>query len=63
MGLFFIYSRPFKTKVQILQQINVKNGPTSIRCRDSNSPPFDHQSPHITTRLQKAFRGSNFQHS
>ena len=29
-------------------QTNVKNFPTSIHCRDSNSRPIDHQSPHVT---------------
>ena len=40
-GLFFIYFRPFKHKLQILQQINVKN---------VHSQPLEYESPHITTR-------------
>ena len=46
----FIYFQSFQTTVQILQHINVKNDPSSIMCRDSNSQPLDHESPTITTR-------------
>ena len=40
----------FQTTLQILQQINVKKCPSSIRCWDSNSRPLEHESPPITTR-------------
>ena len=33
---------------QFLQQINVKKCPSSIWCRDSNSQPFDYESPPLT---------------
>ena len=49
-GLFFIYFRLFKHALQFLQQINVNKCPSSIRCRDSNSQPLEHESPPITTR-------------
>ena len=50
-SLFYIYFRLFKhTSLQFLQQINVKNVMSiSIRCRDSNSRPLEHESPPITT--------------
>ena len=48
--LFFIYFRLFKHTLQFLQQINVKKCPSSIRFRDSNSQPMEHESPPITTR-------------
>ena len=47
-SLSFIFGL-FKHIIQILQQINVKKCPYSIRCRDSNSQPFDYESP-LTTR-------------
>ena len=40
----------FSNNCKILQQIKAKNNPSSIRRRDSNSWPFDCQSPAITTR-------------
>ena len=40
----------FQTTLQILQQINVKKCPSSIRCWDSNSRPLEHEFPPITTR-------------
>ena len=40
----------FKQTIQLLQQINVKKCPSSIRCWDSNSPPLEHKSHPITTR-------------
>ena len=44
----FVFRSVFGTTVQILQQINVKNDPSSIRCRDSNSRPLNLESPPIT---------------
>ena len=49
-GLFFISFRIFTHTLQFLQQINVKNCPSNIWCRDSNSRPLDHESPPITAR-------------
>ena len=40
----------FKQTLQILQQINVKQCPSCIRCRDLNSQPSDYESPPLTTR-------------
>ena len=41
----------FQTNINtILQQINVKKCPSSIRCRDSNPRPLECESPPITTR-------------
>ena len=50
LGLSFVFSTVFKQTLQILQQINEKKRPSSIRCRDSNSQPSDYESPPITTR-------------
>ena len=49
-GLFFNLLSSFQTQIKILQQMNVKKCPSSIRCRDSNSQPLEHESPTITTR-------------
>ena len=46
---FHLFSS-FQTTLQILQQLNVKKCPSSIRCWDSNSRPLEHESPPITTR-------------
>ena len=51
LGIFFVYFTAFSTISTILQQTNVKNCTSSIRCRDSNSRPPDYQSPSITTML------------
>ena len=40
----------FQTNNTILQQINVKKWPSSIRCRDSNPWPLKHETSPITTR-------------
>ena len=40
----------FQTKLQILQQINVKKCPSSTRCWDFNPRPLEHESLPITTR-------------
>ena len=41
----------FQTNINtILQQINVKKCPSSIRHRDSNPRPLERESPPITTR-------------
>ena len=51
LGLFLIYIQSFQKIVKtILLHINVKNDPSSMQCRDSNSQPLDHQSPPTTTR-------------
>ena len=39
----------FKQTLQFLLQIYVKKCPSSIRCRDLNPQPSDHESPPITT--------------
>ena len=47
----FIFRRFKHTIVKIvLQQINVKKCPSSIRCWDLNPQPSEHESPSITTR-------------
>ena len=48
--LTFIFSLLKQTSLQILQQINVRKCPSSIRCRDLNPRPLEHESPNITTR-------------
>ena len=48
--LMFIFGLFKQTSLQILQQINVKKFPSSIRCRVSNPQPSQHESPPITTR-------------
>ena len=47
---FLIYFRSFQATVLPLQQINVKNDPSSMQCSDLNLPHLDIQSPAITTR-------------
>ena len=47
--LFFVYFRLFKN-ITILEQINEKTCPSSIRCWDSKPQPLDHESPPVTTR-------------
>ena len=47
---FHLFSVFFKKTIQFLLQINVKKCPSSIRWWDSNSQPFEHESPSITTR-------------
>ena len=65
-SLASFYFRLFKQTLQLLQQINVKNGPSSILCWDSNpwrdrlyiktsikikaNLILEHESPPITTR-------------
>ena len=51
LGLFFVYFRLFKQTLQFL--INVKNVQSSMRCKDSNSRPLVHESPHVTTRPER----------
>ena len=46
----YVYFRLFKQTLQFLQQINVKKCPSSIQFWDSNSRPWIHESPPITTR-------------
>ena len=48
--LSFIFSLFNQTSWQFLQQIYVKNGPSSIRCWDLNTRPSDYESSQITTR-------------
>ena len=48
--LSFIFGLFKQTSLQILQQIDVKKCPSSIRCLDSNSRPLEHESLPITTR-------------
>ena len=40
----------FQTHITILQQINVKECPSSMQCWDSNSRPSEPESPPTTTR-------------
>ena len=54
--LFHLFSS-FQTHITILQQINVKKCPSSIRCPDLNSRPLEHESHPITTRPE-CFIGS-----
>ena len=50
-GLFFVIFGLFQRNINtILQQINVKKCPSSIRHRDSNPRPSEHESLPITTR-------------
>ena len=47
----FVYFRSFSNKhYKFLQQIYVKKCPSSIRCRDLNPRPLEHESLPITTR-------------
>ena len=46
--LFQLFFESFSK--QILQQINVTKGPSSIRCWNSNSQSSDYESPPITTK-------------
>ena len=49
--LFYFICRLFKqTSLQFQQQIFVKKCPSSIRWRDSNPRPLEHESPPITIR-------------
>ena len=52
LGLFFIYFRSFQKKhyFQFLQQIYVKKCPSSIRSRDLNPQPLEHEPLPLTTR-------------
>ena len=50
LGFFYVYFRLFKQALQFLQQINVKQCPSSIRHWDSNPQPLEIESPPITTR-------------
>ena len=50
-GLFFVYFPSFQTNnTFLLQKINVKKCPSSIRRRDLNPRPFEQESSLITTR-------------
>ena len=50
LGLFFVYFHLFKQTLQFLQQIYVNFlWPSSIRRRDSNPWPSEHNYPPITT--------------
>ena len=48
LSLIFVLVK--QTSLQFLQQIYVEKCPSSIRCRDSNPRPLEHESPPITTR-------------
>ena len=61
-GLFSIYFRLFIQTSQFLQQINVKEYPSSLRCSDSNPRPSKHESPPITTRQGSHPCRVNFYH-
>ena len=50
LDLFFIYFRSFNKTIQFLQQINVKNGPSSLQRRDSNPRPIKLELSPITNR-------------
>ena len=51
-GLFFIYFWSFQTNINTIFTIQCEkmSCPSSIRCRDSNPHPPDHESSPITTR-------------
>ena len=50
-GLFFVYFRSLQTHINtILQKIDVKKCPSSIRRWDSNPRPSERESPPITAR-------------
>ena len=50
-GLFFVYFWFFSNQQFCFKQINVKKCPSTIRRRDSNPRPFEHElSSPITTR-------------
>ena len=51
-SLFRLFSDLSNKQYIFLQQINVKI-PSSIRCRDSNPQPLEHESSPITTRPMK----------
>ena len=48
--LFRLFLLSFKQTIQILQQIQVKKCPSSIKCRDLNSQPSNYESSPLTTR-------------
>ena len=48
--LFRLFSVFSNKHYNFLQQIYVKKCPSSLRCRDSNPRPSEHESPPITTR-------------
>ena len=48
---FSVYFRSFQTNIVTIFTTNkCEKCPSSIRCRDSNSQPSDHESPPLTTR-------------
>ena len=49
-GLFLFIFGLFKKNYKFLQQIYVKECPSSIWCRDSNPRPLERESPPITIR-------------
>ena len=49
-SLSFNFALFMQTSLQILQQINGKKSPSSIRCRGLNPQPLEHESPPRTTR-------------
>ena len=60
-GLFFIYFRSFKKNIVrtfTTDQCEKMSCPSSIRRRDSNSRPSEHEPPHITTRPGLDFKGA-----
>ena len=50
LALFLVYFRHFKQTLQFLQQIYVKECPSSLWCRDLNPQPSEHESPPTTSR-------------
>ena len=50
-GLFSVYFRSVRTSIKSLQQINVKNDPSIIRCLDLNSRPLGLQQYRATYQL------------
>ena len=50
-GLFSIYFRSIQTNIVTIFTANkCEKCPSSMRCRDSNSQPYDSESPPLTTR-------------
>ena len=49
--LFFVYFRSFQANIITIFTTNIcEKSPSSIRCRDSNPRPLEHESLPITTR-------------
>ena len=54
------FSFIFQSTVKFMQQTNVKHDPSRMHGWDSNTQPFEYQSPPITTRPWLPPLGTNF---